>query len=94
MSTQSRSQGKEFYSNGLVALQRIEKTEKQKDDLSHQADAEIFDEEFIKFGKQIQQLEREIAAQVEVAFNNFKDAMRHFTEGRKLASSEGNAQEW
>ena len=37
---------------------------------------------------------KQFSKQVEVAFNAFKDAMKAFTEGRKIAGAEGNGQEW
>jgi hypothetical protein len=94
MATEKRNQGKEFYSQALLAIRRISIAEEKKYKLSEEAQTGIDDENFTKVGEEIQLCDVTISKQVEVAFKNFKDAMKSFTEGRKIASAEGNGQEW
>jgi hypothetical protein len=94
MSTEKRNQGKEFYAQALQAIRRVNLAEEKKYKLSEEAGKGIDDENFTKVGEEIQLCDSTISKQVEVAFNNFKDAMKCFTEGRKIAGAEGNGQEW
>lgn len=94
MATEKRNQGKEFYSQALQAIHRISIAEQKKYKLSEEAQTGIDDQNFTKVGQEIQLCEVTISKQLEVTFHNFKDAMKCFTEGRKIASAEGNGQEW
>lgn len=94
MSTENRNRGKEYYSQALIAIQRINKAEEKKIVLSQLADEVTEDDEFENIGLQIQECDSTISKQVDAALNNFKDAMKYFTEGRKYASAEKNGQEW
>jgi hypothetical protein len=92
--TENRNRGKEHFAQAVTAIQRINAAEEMKRLLSDQAGEEETEEEFDKLGGQIGQCDITIAKQVDVAFEYFKDAMKFFTAGRKVAGLEGNGQEW